>query len=133
MSASFANRSTVVTRSSHVEAANQHTEADGAESALRNPAGPVAHLCPSVDLPVGRQWCGCSREALRKGRLSDPRSSLDWVKLRCASRPTNNTLGGAHHFDVDLADHAGDYEQAPAAARASVPEGWVLLHVQTLA
>jgi hypothetical protein len=51
------------------------------------------------------------------------------AKLRAASRPANDTTAEPHDFEVDLDDHGGDYDEALASARASVPEGWVLLSV----
>ena len=52
--------------------------------------------------------------------------------MRCASRPANDTTAEAEHFDIDLADHDGDWDAALLSARASVPEGWKLLHVQSI-
>jgi len=50
--------------------------------------------------------------------------------MRCATRPADDTTAQAEHFDIDLDDHDGDWDQALLSARASVPEGWVLLNIQ---
>ena len=49
------------------------------------------------------------------------------VTLSCASRPRDDQTADAHHFEA-----SGDtYADALAAAHASVPDGWLLLHVRS--
>lgn len=48
------------------------------------------------------------------------------VTLLCASRPRDDHDAEPHHFEAE-----GDtYDQALAAAHASVPDGWILMHVR---
>jgi hypothetical protein len=82
------------------------------------------------------RWIGdsarptCDMPASASTPLSAHRPTLTRVKLLAASRPTNDTTADPHTFEVDLDDHHGDWDEALASARASVPEGWVLLSVQ---
>lgn len=46
--------------------------------------------------------------------------------LHCAMRPADDTTAEAHTWDIDTPD----YDAGLLEARASVPEGWQLLHVQ---
>lgn len=49
------------------------------------------------------------------------------VTLQCSSRPRVDQDAEPHRFEAQ-----GDtYDQAFAAARASVPDGWLLLHVRS--
>lgn len=45
--------------------------------------------------------------------------------LHATSRPAADATAEPHHFDVE----AGTYEDAFAQAQASLPEGWLLMHV----
>lgn len=56
---------------------------------------------------------------------SAPGRTLTRVILHAASRPADDTIAEPHRFDVE----AATYEDALAQARASVPDGWVLLYV----
>lgn len=48
------------------------------------------------------------------------------VTLQCSSRPRDDFHAEPHHFEAE-----GDtYDQAYAAAEASVPDGWLLLSVR---
>jgi hypothetical protein len=51
------------------------------------------------------------------------------VTLACSSRPRDDQDAEPHHFDAE-----GDtYDQAYAAAHASLPDGWILMSVRTTA
>ncbi|WP_183407729.1 hypothetical protein [Nocardioides marmoriginsengisoli] len=46
--------------------------------------------------------------------------------LHAASRPTDDTTADAHHWTLE----GDDYDALLAEAKASVPQGWVLLYVR---
>lgn len=49
------------------------------------------------------------------------------LTLLCSSRPRDDQNAEPHRFEAQ-----GDtYDQAFAAAQASVPDGWLLLHVRS--
>lgn len=48
--------------------------------------------------------------------------------LRARSRPVGDTTADAHEWTVA----ADDYDDAVTEARQAVPDGWVLLSVQTI-
>lgn len=61
--------------------------------------------------------------------MSTGRASLPGVPvtLLCSSRPRDDQAAEPHRFEAQ-----GDtYDQAFAAAQASVPDGCILLHVRT--
>lgn len=49
------------------------------------------------------------------------------VTLTCSSRPRDDYDSDPHHYEAT----GETYAEALAAAHASVPEGWLLLHVRT--
>lgn len=46
--------------------------------------------------------------------------------MHAASRPRDDSTAEAHTWDLE----GDDYDQLLAEAKASVPDGWVLLHVR---
>ena len=48
------------------------------------------------------------------------------VTLHCSSRPRDDHDAEPHHFETE----GETYDQAFEVARASVPEGWILLGVR---
>lgn len=50
------------------------------------------------------------------------------VTLHCSSRPRDDQDADPHHFQAEGAT----YDQAYAAAHASLPDGWILMSVRTV-
>lgn len=48
------------------------------------------------------------------------------VTLQCSSRPRDDQDAEPHHFEAE----GETYDQAFAAAQASLPDGWILMSVR---